>query len=249
MWNGTARMMAAGVLLAGLIGGTALADQDKPRRHADDHDRPTAAQHDHGRHDKDHDKHHDKGKDHAKDKPGAAASQPDRDRAAQRQRIEQRIHEHLFGNLNLTDEQEGQIKQVLDDFRQKRKAWWEEHRDDLRNLREQLGQARQDQDEERLDQLRQQLRELIQSAPKPSDVHEPIKATLNAQQQEQFEENLKTLREKLREMHDRGQRPHDGEKREGQGASTQPATQPSGKAGHDHAVYRKNAGRKDKLDL
>ena len=69
--------------------------------------------------------------------------------------------EHLTKALNLTEDQQTQIKQILETQSQANENWRKEHGQELRDLHQQVQKARQENDTEALKAATQKFRELF----------------------------------------------------------------------------------------
>lgn len=113
----------------------------------------------------------------------------------------------LLHDLDLSEEQQSQIREALHDARERRMTWWREHGEDVRNLRHSVHQARQAGDREQFRESWAQLGELMFGAPDPSAVIQDVNAILTDEQRAQLEVNWQAARERMK--HRRGQRHRD----------------------------------------
>ncbi len=101
----------------------------------------------------------------------------------------------LFGDMDLTDEQKEQIRDIMKAHGDERKAWHEEHKDEFQAIREKMRDARGDKDA--MDAARKEVQALMESAPKPDATHDQIRALLNEEQQATFDERIAKMRERM----------------------------------------------------
>ncbi len=94
----------------------------------------------------------------------------------------------MLHGLNLTDKQEQQIKAAADDFREKQQAWSKEHGEQLKNLHEQMGDARKANDKEKMKDLRTQTQQLMQSRPDRKELTDKVESILTDEQKQQLQE-------------------------------------------------------------
>jgi Spy/CpxP family protein refolding chaperone len=104
----------------------------------------------------------------------------------------------LLADLNVTPEQHGQIKGILDAHKQKMDAWRSSHEAELKALREAHEAARESGDRAKLQELRTRRQELMKDAPKPADLFGQIRDVLNEEQRKTFDARVEEAKEKLR---------------------------------------------------
>ncbi len=170
-----------------LTGGIALAEQDQPA--ASDGDRPARqrdhkADHDGKRYQGEHGDHGQRGK------RGEKGERSGRDHR-------KAMHKRLFGGLELTDDQKAQIKEIMTKHGDERKAWHEAHKDEFHALRQKMREAREADDKDGIQGVRDEIKALIESAPKPDAAHDEIRAVLNEEQQATFDERVAKMRERM----------------------------------------------------
>ena len=142
---------------------------------------------------------------------------------------------HLAEQLNLSGQQKAQVKEIRKDAMQGFKSWREQNGDKMRNLREQMRQARESGEREKTAKLFQQIHELRQTGPSPRGIADQIKAVLNEEQKFQFNQKLEQFRGR------------DGALRSGRRNLDEPAVPEPFIGGPDHRLHQ---GRKiDQLDL
>ncbi len=107
------------------------------------------------------------------------------------------ILKRLFAGMELTDDQKTQIGEIMKAHGEERRAWHEEHKEEFDALREQMREARGDQ--EAMDALREKVHALMDSAPKPDATHDQIRALLTEEQQTTFDERIEKLRERMQQ--------------------------------------------------
>ena len=148
-----------------------------------------------------------------------------------------RLIDHLEG---LSEEQKKQIDQIRESSAQRMAQWHEENGEAMRSLREQMAQAREDGDREKMHQLMEQRHELYRgSGGGPRQLLEKIKGVLNDEQQAQLERQVQKMRRKhghrrKRGEHHRGQR---GDDRSREGVSK------------DRDARRRQPQQPDQVDL
>lgn len=139
--------------------------------------------------------------------------------AEQRQERAQKRLEHarqtLTQGLNLTDSQRQAFTEAMSDFFQQAKAWHEDHRDEISDLRDRVREAREDRDREGLRDIREQMKALHEDRPKLTAVVDDLEGTLDDNQIARLKKNIEELRdehrERLRERHgDRKRGPRGG---------------------------------------
>ncbi len=108
------------------------------------------------------------------------------------------ILKRLFAGMELTDEQKAQIGEIMKAHAEERRAWHEEHKEEFDAIREQMREARGDQ--EAMDALREKVHALMDSAPKPDATHDQIRTLLTEEQQTTFDERIAKLRERMEQM-------------------------------------------------
>lgn len=93
----------------------------------------------------------------------------------------------LLEDLDLTEDQQQEAKQLLKEHRESWKAWKTEHQEELDQIKSQMKE------------LHQKRRKLMEDAPKPGDGLEKLRPVLDPEQQEQ----LDAMIEKIKERHNR----------------------------------------------
>lgn len=119
----------------------------------------------------------------------------------------------LLKDIELSDDQKTEIREVMKEAAQARMAWHEKHKDEIKSLRDQMQQARKDKDREKAKQVMAEMRKLMQSAPKPTDTFDKVKAKLNADQSEQFEKNVAELKDRMEKRREAHKKRHEGERK------------------------------------
>lgn len=164
--------------------------------------------------------------------------EPDRERNVQRDRperdegrrdggprrrggsMEEAHLRRLLGELDLTDEQKAQIREALEQGRQTRAAWWRENHEQVRELREAVGQARKDEDRDRFREHWAALGELMFEAPERGSVIDDVRDVLTEEQRARLDEHYRERREQAEQRRseerrdrnrDRGDKPRDGD--------------------------------------
>lgn len=114
--------------------------------------------------------------------------------------------ERLLGTLNLTDQQKAQIKEILAAFKKDVDAWRAQHQDELQKIHAEIRAAREAKDKEKVQAAMKKLHTLLETAPKPREMLEKIKAVLTPEQKQKFEAELKEIREKRLEHRGEGRK-------------------------------------------
>ncbi len=109
----------------------------------------------------------------------------------------ERMHRRLFADMDLTDEQRDQIRETMKAFGDERKAWHEANRDEFQALREKMRDAHQGDDKDAAKAVREEIKALMESAPKPDAAHDEVRALLNEEQQVVFDERIAKIRERM----------------------------------------------------
>ncbi len=96
----------------------------------------------------------------------------------------------IFAQLNLTDAQKEQVHAIVKAHHQEVQAFREANKEKLEQLREQIRQARQAKDREKMKQLMEQMRALREGGPSRQAMFQKIMGVLNAEQQAKLKEIL-----------------------------------------------------------
>lgn len=115
------------------------------------------------------------------------------------------MHRWLFEGMELSDDQKAQIHEVMKKHGDERKAWHEAHQEEFQALREKMRDAREAQDKDAMEALREEGKALMRSAPKPDTTHDEIRAILNEDQREIFDERVEKMRERAEQWRERRQ--------------------------------------------
>lgn len=135
----------------------------------------------------------------------------------------------LFGGMELDDDQKAQIQEIMKAHGEERKAWHEANKDQFQALREKMREAHKAEDQEAAQAVRDEIKALMESAPKPDDSHGQIRALLNEEQQATFDERVTKMRERMEQWKENhGDRQHRGE---------------HGKKGHDGKGKKKDGDK------
>lgn len=112
-----------------------------------------------------------------------------------------------LAELRISAEQEETIRAMVTDFQQQRRGFMQEHRDELRELRQSIrrpGDQRQPRDEMSTEgttpspqAVRQQIRQIMQQGPQESDLITKIWAELSEEQQDAVETKLDEIRAEM----------------------------------------------------
>lgn len=127
-----------------------------------------------------------------------------------RQQMRHRALMGVLRELDLTDEQREKIRALAADGRQAMEAWRQEHETELTELREQIADAREARDREKLKGLHEKMKVLHASLPEKARLLERIKEVLTDEQRQKLEQRLEELRE---QRPGPGMGPGDGEGR------------------------------------
>lgn len=111
----------------------------------------------------------------------------------------ERMARALFRDVELTPEQREQTKAVLNKHREQRRAWMEEHGEEMRDVRRQMREARESGDEAAIAEARTKVREMMEGAPRLQAVADEIRAVLTPEQVQQFDDNLEEMRQRVEE--------------------------------------------------
>ncbi|MCC6682261.1 MAG: Spy/CpxP family protein refolding chaperone [Phycisphaeraceae bacterium] len=97
----------------------------------------------------------------------------------------------LLRGIELTDEQREQVKQIMQESREQREAWRNEHKDEVKAAQDEVDKAR-----EALRRAEEKMRNLMENAPGgPKDTAEKIKSILTDDQKAQLEANIEKMKE------------------------------------------------------
>jgi Spy/CpxP family protein refolding chaperone len=107
--------------------------------------------------------------------------------------------ENALADLNLTDDQKAKVDAILKPFKEDVAKWREDHKTDLEKAKADLVAAREAKDREKGKAAMQELRKLLETAPKPRDVVEKLKDVLTPEQQDKLKAKIEAVREKARE--------------------------------------------------
>lgn len=118
-----------------------------------------------------------------------------------------RFLQKVLGDLNLSDEQKGKVKEVFATARKEFQAKAEKHKDELAKLREEFQAARQSKDREKLAALAKKRRELMGDGGGEA-ILAKIKAVLTDEQKKQFDDKLAEAKAKAQKAREQaGQNP------------------------------------------
>lgn len=142
----------------------------------------------------------DQRREHREDRRGDRA-----ERREMREDARHRMMKTLFGNLELEDQQKKDIREIMQDFREKAMDWRDEHKEELADLRRRMLQAQRERDRGAAVDAYRDLLELTESRPQAEDAFDRVREVLNEQQTERFNENLEAMRERAKQrMQQRG---------------------------------------------
>ena len=100
--------------------------------------------------------------------------------------------------LNLTDAQKAQAQTILSDARTTYKNWFEANKEPLKQLRDDMQKARQENNPVQLDNDRAQLRQLLKNSPHPKEVISQLAAILTPDQKAKFDQMVRQFRQTVR---------------------------------------------------
>ena len=153
-----------------------------------------------------HEKQEHQKKDHG-ERRGQRAESGDRGekerREERREAVRERIRQQLFKDIDLSDEQQAEIRTIGEEARKQRRNWMREHGDELRQIHRAMRQAHESGDKEAGKAAREKLMALMKDVPKPADAAEKVRGVLTAEQTEQFNKNLEELRKRWHGRHDK----------------------------------------------
>ncbi|GAB4187668.1 MAG: hypothetical protein Kow00105_02360 [Phycisphaeraceae bacterium] len=109
----------------------------------------------------------------------------------------------FFGGLDLTEEQKTQIRDIMKQFGEERRAWHEAHKEDFEALRDKMRAARESDDPEAVKAVHEEIKALMESAPKPDATHDQIRALLTEEQQAKFDERVAKMRERMQQWREK----------------------------------------------
>lgn len=134
-----------------------------------------------------------------------AVGEQKRPRMEARKQFQHNLYERLVKELNLTADQQAQVKQILDTHRQAVENWQKENAEELKSLREQMDKARAEKDTETLKALRKKMAEGMKGRRELQEaMHKQIKSVLTDEQKEKFENISRMVRrvvEGARQIH------------------------------------------------
>ncbi len=105
----------------------------------------------------------------------------------------------LFKDITLNEYQTNEIKDLKKELQDARRAWFKENKDTMHELKEAIHEAHFVDDQQQIDTLREQIHELMQSAPNFRNMDEKVQNILTYDQYQQYLANKETLEEKIRE--------------------------------------------------
>jgi len=119
-------------------------------------------------------------------------------------------HHRLFADMDLNDDQKDRIHEVMRSHGDSRRAWHDEHKDEFRALRDKMRNAREADDKDAMQAAHDEIRGLMESAPKFDDAHDKVRAVLNEEQQATFDERVAKFHDRKDQWKDpHGDRPSD----------------------------------------
>ncbi len=107
----------------------------------------------------------------------------------------------LLSELNLSDEQKTQIREIQSDFFTKMKAFHSEHGDEMKALRDQFKEAMESKDREQAKEIGEKMKKLADENGVGLKAHaDKIRSVLNDEQKAKFDEKIKEQIKKHRGM-------------------------------------------------
>ena len=103
-----------------------------------------------------------------------------------------------FAGLEVTDEQQSQLRAAGAEFRKKFKVWRNAHQEELKALRKQFKAAHESRDRDKIKELRNQRQALMADAPSRKDMMDQIKTILSDEQVVKLQENMKKMKKAYR---------------------------------------------------
>ncbi len=122
-----------------------------------------------------------------------AVGEQKRPRIQDRREFRDNLHERILKELDLTADQQAQVKQILETHKQAVENWQKENAEELKALREQMEKARAEKDTEAVKSLREKSAKIFKGRQELQEsLNKQIKAVLTDEQKEKFE-NLSRL--------------------------------------------------------
>ncbi len=122
-----------------------------------------------------------------------ATDKPTTQRREVRREFLNNLYERLVKELNLTADQQAQVKQIIETHKQAVENWQKENGAELKSLHEQMAKAREANDAEAVKALREKLDKIFKGRQELQEsLNKQIKAVLTDEQKEKFE-NLSRL--------------------------------------------------------
>ena len=116
----------------------------------------------------------------------------------------QRMVRQLFKDIELSAEQRQEVRDVMQEHREGVQKWREDNEQEIKKLREQMRDARREQDRDAAVAAFEELLKLSEDRPKPEDLLEDIRGELSDEQVKQFNKNVEAIKEKAKDrMEDR----------------------------------------------
>lgn len=123
----------------------------------------------------------------------------------------------LFKDIELTDQQLEQVREMGRAHMTRVRGWHKEHRDQLQTLHRQMRDARRDGDEAAADAAGDKLKALSETRPRFGDLFKQMRGVLSTDtERETFDANRARLREAIKEHRDKRRARRDKDRR-GQG--------------------------------
>lgn len=114
------------------------------------------------------------------------------------------VFRHLLRDLDLSDEQKTEIRDILKANGDKMREYRESNKEKIDEIREQMKAAREAKDREKMKQLHEQLKAIHEGRPvKMGEVTDQIRTKLTAEQRETFDERVAEMKEKIEEAREK----------------------------------------------
>jgi len=95
-------------------------------------------------------------------------------------------YQRLVQALDLTAQQQTQVKQLFDTHKQAVQNWGNQHGEEIKALREQMAEAAKNRDRDKMTALREKMQQLTKDRPSPRKLNEQILGVLTDEQKEKF---------------------------------------------------------------
>ena len=106
------------------------------------------------------------------------------------------IMRRLLRDMDLSEKQQDQVREILRDAQQANREWQEKHESELGELRDTMRQAREDRDRDAMRQAGEKWRELREDAPDREETADKIRDVLTDEQRKLFDERAEQMRDR-----------------------------------------------------